>query len=161
MPKFSQCCQCAELLREQYGATVENKCMYCISVERTLQATQAAMHFLGRSENDGAAHGERAGVERRRYPRVSMKMPAKILAPAGSLDVTVLDISIGGAKLQAERDLPNGPLILLLSEQRTLHVTMAWRDGLTAGVSFVEAPEEAIATMVRAAPGLKSLLLAA
>jgi hypothetical protein len=161
MPGFSQCCQCAELLTEQYGATVENKCMNCISIERTQRAAEAAAPFSDRSENKGAAPGERVGGERRRYARISTNVPARILAPSGCLNVTVLDVSIAGAKLLSERELPNGPLILVLSEQRILHVTMAWRDGLTAGVSFAEAHEEAIATMAKAAAGLKSLPLAA
>jgi hypothetical protein len=161
MPTFFECCQCAELLREQYGATVERKCMNCISAERTLRAAQAATPFSGGSENDGAAHAERAGGERRRYPRISTKVPGRILARSGSLDVTVLDISIAGAKLQAERELPNGPFILVWPGSGTLHATMAWRNGSTAGVSFAEAREEVIATMAKAAPGLKSLLEAA
>jgi hypothetical protein len=161
MLTFSKCCQCAELLTEQYGATVENKCMNCMSAERTLRAAEAVTALSDSFENAGAAHAGRVGVERRRHARIRTKVPGRILASSGSQDVTVLNISIAGAKLQGERDLPNGSLVLILSGSGTLHATTAWRDGSTAGVSFAEAREEVIVTMAKAAPGLKSLLQAA
>jgi hypothetical protein len=76
----------------------------------------------------------------------------------GSHGFKILDISKSGAKLRTTEELPSGILTLAFPGAGTLHAKLAWRDGLTRGVTFLEPSKDVIATVGKAMPYLGPML---
>lgn len=80
------------------------------------------------------------GAEKRAHPRVEVMRPGTVLhEPSGRAHkCTILDFSLGGARLQLYApDLPRDGLVLLDAKMGAIHrLRLAWRVGPLIGVSF-------------------------
>jgi PilZ domain len=153
MPTFAKCSECAELLTEQYGATVLNKCVNCAQAERSYAAALASSSASGQPLCAEILQPEATRVERRRNPRIGSKLACRLLARSGSYGVTLVDLSAAGARLRGPCVLPDDLLLLELPGSAALHPAIAWRSGSELGVRFAETRDEVIAVLPQAAPG--------
>jgi hypothetical protein len=76
------------------------------------------------------------GFCRRRSPRYSVLLTARVLTTAGSLQVTVRDLSLDGAMIQAPVDLPLNTSLLLHRGTLIVPATVMWREGRRVGLRF-------------------------
>ena len=83
-----------------------------------------------------------SGPERRRHPREpAMRRGVVVHGPSGrSFTCVIVDVSLGGAKLQLiAPDLPSGDLSLIDGQKGTVHeLRVAWRKDPFVGVAFTE-----------------------
>jgi PilZ domain len=153
MPTFAKCSECAELLTEQYGATVLNQCVNCAEAERSQAAALPSSTASSQPRYAETLQPEAARVERRRNPRIGSRLACRLRARSGSYGVTLVDLSAAGARLRGPCDLPDDLLLLELPGSAALHPAIAWRAGSELGVSFAETQAEVIAVLPQAAPG--------
>ena len=82
-------------------------------------------------------------VERRAHPREQVHRPGVVVhgRSGRSVACTILDVSVGGARLLlAEPDLPDKGLTLIDQQKKTLaNCKVVWRKGCFVGVSFAVA----------------------
>jgi len=91
---------------------------------------------------------------RRKSPRVAVNIPGLLMAEDKSLlgRCTMLDVSEGGARLQAERtaELPATLILVLSKGARTVrYCAVRWRSDTEIGVEFLKAPVRAAAEPTR------------
>lgn len=82
-----------------------------------------------------------AARDQRRHPRYLTFRTGKIIADTREIECAVLDISAGGARLLAPRgtDIPKAFTLVVDPENSTFACRLAWSDGQTAGVTFMQA----------------------
>jgi len=74
--------------------------------------------------------------ERRAYPRVPVAMPAFLTANGDRHAVRVLDLSVGGAKLNCSAILPTGTAVILDCGTLGRSAVVRWQTGAVLGVCF-------------------------
>jgi hypothetical protein len=79
---------------------------------------------------------EFSGLCRRRSPRYSVLLAARALTTTGSLRVTIRDLSLDGAMIQAPDGLATGTPLLLHRGSLVVPAIVVWRDGARAGLKF-------------------------
>ena len=82
-----------------------------------------------------------SGDDRRRYPRKRVMLAATLETPDTSYACRILDISLVGARIQIEDDLPSEDLMQLVTKRfGLLPVEVMWRVAGHVGVQFLEPP---------------------
>jgi hypothetical protein len=80
--------------------------------------------------------------ERQRFARRSVLVAAKLMVDGRTLDVDILDISEGGAKITAPEPVEVGTAVDLLVEEVGRYPSqVAWRNGHNHGLEFLASPE--------------------
>lgn len=109
--------------------------------------------YSGKLVNDGSSKdrgAEAGGSEKRRFPRVSCRLPVEVSAEgevAVRLQGTITDLSLSGCFVEMISPLPpDTPVGLMLSQgTRTVHLKGVIRNtqpGLGMGVAFIEMDED-------------------
>jgi len=122
----------------------------------------AELRFLGDPETQDAvfqeilAHiGDDEG--RRRYLRRSVLWPGTLKCGNGQMDCTILNMSLGGAKvaLSQERDC-SGSVTLYGDRFEGLAATVVWQRGRVVGLQFKKAPSEVARVLGDVLPAIKA-----
>lgn len=122
----------------------------------------ADLRFLGDPETQDAvfqeilAHlGDDEG--RRRYLRRSVLWPGTLKCGKGQMDCTILNMSLGGAKvaLSQERDC-SGSVTLFGDRFDGLTATVVWQRGRVVGLQFKQAPGEVARVLGDLLPAIKA-----
>jgi hypothetical protein len=86
----------------------------------------------------------RSDINQRKYPRHKVLKEGKIVSSTmnGAINVTVRDLSVGGARiaLPSYVGLPQEFSLLVTSENLLYPAVARWRNGEAIGVEFVGAP---------------------
>lgn len=94
------------------------------------------------------SEGPERPEERQRFTRQAVILAAKLRDSQGSVPCDVLDLSAGGAKVQASVDFPVGAEVQLeIGELQSFHATVAWCQGAFLGLNFHESPENVATSM--------------
>lgn len=81
---------------------------------------------------------------KRRFPRVAVSVPARLLQPgAGPFPCTIVDISSGGARVRLGRGDGLAPETVLIDlvDGLAFEARVAWRNGAEAGLTFTRRHE--------------------
>jgi len=122
----------------------------------------AELRFLGDPETQDAvfqeilAHiGDDEG--RRRYLRRSVLWPGTLKWGKGQMDCTILNMSLGGAKvaLSQERDCSGG-VTLYGDRFDGLSATVVWQRGRVVGLQFKQAPGEVARVLGNVLPAIRA-----
>ncbi len=91
---------------------------------------------------------QNAAIGRRKYSRLRVRLPAKLVTLSTTINTILLDISIEGAKIEAKGNLHCGDQAMLLWDRYEAFGRIAWIDESTCGVLFEEpiTPKILIAT---------------
>ena len=91
---------------------------------------------------------QNAAIGRRKYSRLRVRLPAKLVTLSTTISTVLLDISIEGAKIEAKGDIHCGDQAVLLWDRYEAFGRIAWIDGPACGVLFEEpiTPKVLIAT---------------
>ena len=73
---------------------------------------------------------------RRATPRYSVLLNARVLTAAGTLQVTIRDLSLEGAQIQGAVAPRVGCRLLLHRRSLVVPATVVWQDGSRAGLRF-------------------------
>jgi len=122
----------------------------------------ADLHFLGDPETQDAVFqeilshiGDAEG--QRRYLRRSVLWPGTLKCGHGQVDCTILNMSLGGAKvaISQERDC-SGTVTLLGDRFEGLPATVVWQRGRVIGLQFKQAPGEVAHVLGDLLPAIKA-----
>ena len=123
----------------------------------------AELHFLGDPETQDAVFQEILGLVgdeegRRRYLRRSVLWPGTLKLGKGQLDCTILNMSLGGAKvaLSQEHDCA-GSVTLFGDRFEGLAATVVWQRGRVVGLQFKQEPGEVARVLGDLLPAIKAL----
>ncbi|GAB4351832.1 MAG: hypothetical protein Kow00114_00110 [Kiloniellaceae bacterium] len=120
------------------------------------------LRFLGDPETQDAVFqeilaylGDEEG--RRRYLRRSVLWPGTLKCGKGQMDCTILNMSLGGAKvaLSQERDCV-GSVTLFGDRFEGLAATVVWQRGRVVGLQFKQAPGEVAKVLGDLLPAIKA-----
>lgn len=91
--------------------------------------------------------------ERRRTLRKNVIWAGQLDANARQLDCTILDVSLGGARIRLNEEVPSlGPLALLCERFGTFHAEVMWEADHMAGLRFLESQVRVAETIGRHVP---------
>jgi len=77
--------------------------------------------------------------ERRQTVRKRVLWTAQLGANARQLDCTILDVSLGGARIRVREEVPSrGPIAIACDRFGTFHAEVIWEKNLVAGLRFLE-----------------------
>jgi PilZ domain len=77
--------------------------------------------------------------ERRHEIRKNVLWAGQIGANARQLDCTILDVSLGGARIRVNEEVPSrGPLTIACDRFGTFHAEVSWEAAGMAGLRFLE-----------------------
>jgi hypothetical protein len=95
------------------------------------------------SDFEGAAPGDTAGWEAlRKYKRKPVLWAAKLETASGRHECITLDLSLGGAKLRVDTPVaPHEQVTLVFDRFGPLRAEVAWVEGGTIGLRFIEEPQ--------------------
>ena len=86
-----------------------------------------------------------AHADQRKHPRHRVLKDGKIISSNnhGIVDVTVRDLSVGGARIQMPKNIDfREPFSLLITSEGILYpATAKWRNGEMMGIEFVNEPQ--------------------
>lgn len=86
----------------------------------------------------------RSAINHRKYPRHSVLKEGKIVSSAmnGVINVTIRDLSVGGAQIQLPSyiGMPQEFSLLVTSENLLYPAVAKWRTGGATGIAFVGEP---------------------
>jgi PilZ domain len=120
------------------------------------------LRFLGDAETQEAVFqeilshlGDAEG--QRRYLRRSVLWPGTLKCGPGQVDCTILNMSLGGAKvaISQERDCA-GSVILLGDRFEGLTATVVWQRGRVVGLQFKQAPGDVARVLGDLLPAIKA-----
>lgn len=80
--------------------------------------------------------------EYRRFGRRRVMLAAKLYSVHGETNAVLLDLSRGGAMLNASPPLPVGCKLLLVRRSLEASATVAWAEGSRLGLEFAEPLDE-------------------
>jgi hypothetical protein len=91
--------------------------------------------------------------ERRRSLRKHVLWAAQVGANARELDCTILDVSLGGARIRLEEEVPSrGPVSIASERFGTFHAEVIWESESIAGLRFLESQARVAQTIGRHVP---------
>jgi PilZ domain len=87
-----------------------------------------------------------AFADRRVYPRVTVALPASLLADGVRHSIQLLDVSAGGAKLNCSASLAAGTAVMLDCGTLARSAVVRWQNGGIMGVKFDSELDERVVT---------------
>jgi len=91
--------------------------------------------------------------ERRRAIRKHVLWAGRLGANARQLDCTILDVSLGGARIRLDEEVPSrGPLTIASARFGTFHAQVVWESDHVAGLRFLESEARVAETIGRHVP---------
>ena len=122
---------------------------------------QRSPNTIGEAAGEATASSEAAGPaspaafsERRRFKRTNSFIRARLFLADERCDGVVLDVSVNGVKMRL--DVPpalGAPVSLALAGSVHFGGEVAWRQGNTIGITFMQRPEQLAELMTTLLPG--------
>jgi hypothetical protein len=85
-----------------------------------------------------------SSVNQRKYPRYRVLKEGRIVSSTmlGAINVTIRDLSVGGARIQLPPyiHMPEEFNLLVTSENLLFPAVAKWRAGVVTGIAFVDEP---------------------
>ena len=93
------------------------------------------------------------GRERRSSVRKNVLWAGQLDANARKLDCTILDVSLDGARIRLDEEVPSrGPFTIACDRFGTFHAEVSWEGGGVAGLRFLEPQTRIAETIGRLVP---------
>jgi PilZ domain len=89
------------------------------------------------------------GACQRDFGRAPIAMPARLETPLGAISCTICDVSLGGAKIEADHPVPIGESLWIALGRVRVFATVQWARGQLIGVKFEEKLPKALVLALR------------
>ena len=105
-------------------------------------------YHIGMFAVPSAGNSDQSACQRS-HGRATMMVPVKLETPLGAVSGTMLDLSLGGARVETRHAIPRGEALWLVLGKVKVFATVQWARGGRIGVKFDEKLPKALVLSLR------------